>query len=380
MPTAACRARACTSARMTPPCVTQTTGAFAPACCSAIAAAAARAARAHLGVRLALLPAGAAGEPARIALGVACLHLCGREPQPLPDVDLAPARVEHGLEARPLCNLLGGLARARRDRTSRAPPGVERDARGQRLRLGTARRAERFVVMSLPAVFRVPGGFAVADEEQALASPRTLDASLARIPAVTMAAVDLGLDGRACLVTGGTAGIGLADRAGAGSRRRSRGRRRARCRPRCRGGGRAGAPRCAGGARHRQPTSARRRLQRRRGSARARASAAWTCSSTTSASLAPRSGGSSTTRRGRESFELNVLSLRPLRARRPAAPAGVRPGAHRERLVDVGQAPVGRHARLQRHEGRGALVLAPARRRARAARASSSTRSARGRR
>ena len=54
--------------------------------------------RGHLEVRLALLPAGAAGEPACVAVGIPRLDLLRREAEPLADVDLAPACVERRLE------------------------------------------------------------------------------------------------------------------------------------------------------------------------------------------------------------------------------------------------------------------------------------------
>ena len=45
------------------------------------------------------------------------------------------------------------------------------DAFGQCCGLGAAPCVERRVVMALPAAFRVPRGFAVADEEQARHRP-----------------------------------------------------------------------------------------------------------------------------------------------------------------------------------------------------------------
>jgi NAD(P)-dependent dehydrogenase (short-subunit alcohol dehydrogenase family) len=61
--------------------------------------------------------------------------------------------------------------------------------------------------MPLPAVFRIPRGLTVADEQQ----NRHRSNSSRRIPGPSYdAAVELGLEGRGCLVTGGTAGIGLA--------------------------------------------------------------------------------------------------------------------------------------------------------------------------
>ena len=77
-------------------------------------------------------------------------------------------------------------------------------------------------------------------------------------------------------------------------------------------------------------------------------------------------GGSSTDADWTQTFELNVLSyVRCARAALPHLRA-----SDQARIVnvvlDLGQAAVGGHARLQRHEGRRAVVLAPARRRPRA--------------
>ena len=103
---------------------------------------------------------------------------------------------------------------------------------------------------------------------------------------------------------------------------------------------------------------------RRRGGRRA--SAGSTSSSTTSARRARRAGGSWTmpTGRGRSSstscsyVRCTRAALPHLRASDQARIVNV--------VVDLGQAPVAGHARLQRDEGRRAVVLAPARRRARA--------------
>ena len=130
------------------------------------------------------------------------------KPEPFADVDLAPARVEDRLEARCACDLLRRLARARQVGRVEGDGLLGGDARGERHRLGAALRAERLAVMALPALFPVPRGFAMADEEQTAASPRTVNGRARR--GRYDAAVELGLEGRGCLVTGGSAGIGLA--------------------------------------------------------------------------------------------------------------------------------------------------------------------------
>ena len=102
-----------TIARMTPPWVTQTIGRARAGVRVDDVARRREAALGHLGVRLALLPAGAAGEPARVALGVARLDLVGREPEPLADVDLAPAARRRSARGRCAAAISSAVSRAR---------------------------------------------------------------------------------------------------------------------------------------------------------------------------------------------------------------------------------------------------------------------------
>ena len=133
-----------TMARITPPCVTHTTGSRGARMPLRDLARGRQRALGHLGVRLALLASRCRRRAsARSRRGSAPRTSSGREAQPFADVDLAPACVEGRLEARCARDLLRRLARARQ------VGRVERDgmlgghARGERLGLGPALGAER---------------------------------------------------------------------------------------------------------------------------------------------------------------------------------------------------------------------------------------------
>ena len=149
-------------------------------------------------VRLALVPARPAVDPAPVRLGVAQFHLVSGEALPGADVDLAEALVRFHAHADGGRNDLGRLERApqrtRIDRRNRLVLQPLRERTGFR----PARFGKRNVGVPLKTPLEVPRGLAVADEGELRGHRDTL-----------AALVDLGLDGKRCLVTGSTAGIGL---------------------------------------------------------------------------------------------------------------------------------------------------------------------------
>ena len=168
--------------------------------------------------------------------------------------------------------------------------------------------------------------------------------------------MDLDFDGIRALVTGGSAGIGLAT-AELPDRRGRPGRDRV-AQPRARG--RRGSARSPS-----PPTSRRRRVQRPRSPRRSRRWAAWTCSSTTSASPGSRTLEQVDDAEWQAAWDTNVMSY--VRCIRAALPH-LRDSAarrHRERRVDVGKAAQRRHARLLGDEGRRAVAVAAGGRRPR---------------
>ena len=173
--------------------------------------------------------------------------------------------------------------------------------------------------------------------------------------------VDLGLDGRACAITGASRGIGrevarrlCAEGASALLVARVRGRAR-------RGGaavrGRTAAGRAPGARRHR----ARSRRANRRGRHSQLRPTRRPGQQRRNGQVAPPRGGARTTT-GDEAWELNVMA--PLRgdARGRARHGGARLGQDRQRLLDRRQAPLGHDARVLGGQGRRALALAPVRR------------------
>ena len=179
--------------------------------------------------------------------------------------------------------------------------------------------------------------------------------------------VELGLGGRGCLVTGGTAGIGLAT---------------AQALAPC------GCARCRG--RHVTPSGPRQSRTELQGLGARDAFGIASDLSTAAGCRGRPVGHRERALRGLDVLVNNVGSartanwwevddtgldalvraqrarVRALHPRRALAPARVQSGARRQRGLDVGQAAVDRHARLQRHQGRRALLLAPAGRCARA--------------
>ena len=123
------------------------------------------------------------------------LELVARPAFPGAEVTLAKARVGADWDVKTRCEDLRSLARARQIARVDDVRHVQRA--GELTRLLAAAIVQRRVGVSLPAMVAVPVGLAVANEEQR------------RHPS-TLAAVDLGLRGRVCVVTGSTTGIGLA--------------------------------------------------------------------------------------------------------------------------------------------------------------------------
>jgi 3-oxoacyl-[acyl-carrier protein] reductase len=136
-----------------------------------------------------------AGLPATVLIGKAALDLRCGEALPAAEGALAEARVELDLEPEALGHDLGRLPRpgevARVD-------GVDTVERLRELaRLLASALVQRRVGVTLPATCAIPVRLAVAHDED-------------RGHVCTLVAVDLGLAGRVCVVTGSSGGIGLA--------------------------------------------------------------------------------------------------------------------------------------------------------------------------
>lgn len=140
--------------------------------------------------RLSITP----GPPVR--LGKALADLGVEKPFPRAEVLLAERGQYLDLEPVLLGNCLCGLSRtgeiARVDRVE----ALAAELGGELPRLGLAGRVQGAVAVALDAALDVPVGLAMADEEDLGHG-------------YTLAVVDLGLGGKACIVTGSTAGIGL---------------------------------------------------------------------------------------------------------------------------------------------------------------------------
>jgi 3-oxoacyl-[acyl-carrier protein] reductase len=152
----------------------------------------------HLLVGLAVGPARATVEPARVSLRETFARLVARETRPRPDIDLAQLWQLQNLEPLPLGDYGSRLARA--PKVARVD-GIQVDIGqpvGQRLRLEPSAFAERTVGVALPAALGIPIALTVAREKEC------------RHGRYGTAALELGLENRVCIVTGSTSGIGLA--------------------------------------------------------------------------------------------------------------------------------------------------------------------------
>ena len=136
-----------------------------------------------------------AAPPASVVGRESLLDLCRGQPLPSAEPALAKALIELDRDADAFADDLGGLARA--GEVARVDPIRRLEGLREGTRLLAADLVERHVRVALPALVAIPVGLAVADQEQG----RHL---------CTLAAVDLGLAGRVCLVTGSTGGIGFA--------------------------------------------------------------------------------------------------------------------------------------------------------------------------
>ena len=157
-------------------------------------------ARAELLVRLAIRPAACAGlGPEGESVGEPLFDLRGREARPRADVDLHErvSRLDGDVDAGG--DDLRGLERAperARDRRGEALVG-ERVC--ERLRLAAAGLVERDVRVALEPALAIPVRLSVPHEDEGRRRHR----------GYASRAMDLGLDGKRCLVTGSTGGIGL---------------------------------------------------------------------------------------------------------------------------------------------------------------------------
>src|SRR5829696_1836322 len=153
--------------------------------------------RPELVVCLASCPTRLTGPPRSVRAGERGLDLVACQPLPAPDVDLAELAERRHRDLEPLAQDLRRLARAhevaRVDRVGDRPGELRRELACLR----STGLVQRWVGVPLEPKLRVPVGLAVAHDQQLGHG-------------TTLVRVDLGLRDKVCLVTGSTAGIGLA--------------------------------------------------------------------------------------------------------------------------------------------------------------------------
>jgi 3-oxoacyl-[acyl-carrier protein] reductase len=163
---------------------------------------------AHLSVGLAVLPAGAARPPAPKAFRKPSLGILAREARPFADVDLSESLELGHLETLCARDRFGRLPRAlevARVHSVELDPG---EPLGERLSLASPALGQGSIIETLPAAGTIPVRLAVAGEEER--RHRDILPLGARWKRRLRGRMDLGLRDRVCVVTGSTAGIGLA--------------------------------------------------------------------------------------------------------------------------------------------------------------------------
>ena len=120
----------------------------------------------HRRVRLAVVPARAAGDPARVPRGIPRRRLVRGQADPRPDIDLAEAGIELDLEPARLRDRLGGLTGPDQIGADECDRALDHQAARRRDGLRLAERRQRKIVLTLPAARPVPRGLAVSNEQE----------------------------------------------------------------------------------------------------------------------------------------------------------------------------------------------------------------------